>query len=385
MTDLLDRSITESLGELVSKAPAAGPMPTAPVVPIRPRSTRRTLLPVAAALALVGVAGIVAAAASRHGSSPSAPMDGPATPSSAPDPDDATTDTTMALAPAGTLPPSTDLTDIPITVGAGSPVSWYRPQPDLDLTWRQLDDGSAGVCWRTPATEGCRPEGSPDPLAVESAGDQTLVVLMDDATRRQIDVELSDGTIQTATVEWDEEGAVGVARLALADGVSVVGVGTQHSASGEPDTVTGATLAPALDLMDVPLTVPSGAALLYWRFLPDLDIAERATDAGAELCWRTPAGTGCMDDSFNSPEVGIIPTDGAAIFLARPSLVPIEPPPTDPMAPWLMAGPTPTAVDVTFSDGTTATVALRQGESYGIGFARMDVPAGLTIATATSR
>jgi hypothetical protein len=80
----------------------------------------------------------------------------------------------------------------------------------------------------------------------------------------------------------------------------------------------------------------------------------------------------------------VIPTDHAAILLARPALIPIEPAPTDPMAPNIRIGPTPTIVTVALSDGTTQDVTLTIGEQYGISYARIDLPAGTTITSATS-
>jgi len=162
--------------------------------------------------------------------------------------------------------------------------------------------------------------------------------------------------------------------------------GSSMSGDPEPVAVTGATLPPSGDLIEIPLTVPPNSPLSYWRFLPDLDISERQTTeaSGTELCWRTPTGQGCLDDTFYSPDVGVIPTDGAAILLARPALIPIEPVSTDPLAPTLQIGPTPTIVTVTLSDGTTREVQLTQGEQYGIGHGRIELPAGTTITSAKS-
>ena len=130
----------------------------------------------------------------------------------------------------------------------------------------------------------------------------------------------------------------------------------------------------------------AGGALSYWRWFPDLDISERQTDTGStELCWRTPAGSNCIDDSFESPDVGIIPTDGGVIFLARPALVQISPPPSDPSAPKFELGPNPTTVTVTLSDGSTATAEVHYGTQFGVGYARLALSEGRTVVSARSK
>ncbi len=131
--------------------------------------------------------------------------------------------------------------------------------------------------------------------------------------------------------------------------------------------------------------MPAGSDLNYWRWFADLDISERQTaDGGTELCWRTPAGTGCVDDSFTSPQVGIIPTDGAAIVLARPALIEIVPPPSDPLEPKFEMGPLPTQVTATLSDGSTVVADIEYGEQFGVGFARIGLSAGVRVTDAVS-
>jgi len=160
---------------------------------------------------------------------------------------------------------------------------------------------------------------------------------------------------------------------------------SEDTTTSEPLSIPGSTLPPAVDLVQVPVTVMAGSPLSYWRWLPDLDIAERQTaQGGTELCWRTPAGTGCLDDSFASPQVGIIPTDGGAILLARPAIIAIEPPPTDPSAPKFELGPNPTTVTATMSDGSTQTAQLTYGEEFGVGYTRIQLPEDLSVSSAVS-
>ena len=54
------------------------------------------------------------------------------------------------------------------------------------------------------------------------------------------------------------------------------------------------------------------------------------------------------------------------------------------MAPTLRVGPAPTTVTVTLSDGTVRDVSLTIGEQFGIGYGRIDLPAGTTVTSATS-
>lgn len=298
-----------------------------------------------------------------------------------------------ALEPVATLPDTDDLDTTPVTVAGSAPTSWFRVAPDLDVAWYAPPDasGPSMFCWRTPTDDDCQPDDLPSLIVATTAGDQTLVIAAG-ADSQEVQVQLDNGSGLSAPVITTQSVAdLGVARFELPAGTSIVSAriaapGSDLSGDPEPVEVTGASLPPSGDLIEVPLTVPADSALAYWRFLPDLDIAERqtATGSGTEFCWRTPAGTGCLDDTFHSPDVGVIPTDQAAILLARPALIPIEPAPTDPMAPTLRIGPTPTIVTVALSDGTTHDFALRNGERFGIGYARIDLPAGTTITSATS-
>jgi hypothetical protein len=162
---------------------------------------------------------------------------------------------------------------------------------------------------------------------------------------------------------------------------------TCHGA-GKPADVPGQTLPPAVGLSDIPITIPAGSELSYWRWFPDLEISERHTSADTtELCWRTPAGTGCIDDSFISPEVGIIPTDGGAILLARPALIEYTPTPStpsDPLAPRFVVGPPPTTITAILSDGSTVIADVNFGDDFGVGYGRVPLDAGVTIISAES-
>ncbi len=177
----------------------------------------------------------------------------------------------------------------------------------------------------------------------------------------------------------------GVARFVVPNGDSITSVGDAAAVASEQIAVTGQTLPPGTGLVGSPITVPAGSKLNYWRWFPDLDISERAAaQGGTELCWRTPVGTGCIDDSFMSPDVGVIPTDGGVILLARPALVPIEPSPTDPLEPKFKAGPDPTSITAHLSDGSTVTASVKLGKDFGVWYARIDLAPGVTVVDATS-
>ncbi len=78
MTDLLDRSITESLAQMVAQTPPAGPMPIEPGLQhANDRRRRPWLLVAAAVVVLVGVGGIIAVTA-RPDPAPSASSQRPA-------------------------------------------------------------------------------------------------------------------------------------------------------------------------------------------------------------------------------------------------------------------------------------------------------------------
>jgi hypothetical protein len=153
----------------------------------------------------------------------------------------------------------------------------------------------------------------------------------------------------------------------------------------QPPSITGRVLPPYIDPDITQLTSSDGRPLRYWRWFPDLEFAERPVgDNGTEFCWRTPTGNDCIDDTFYSPDVGIIPTDQAVIFLARPALLPIIPPPTDPMKPKLKMGPPAKVITVTLSDGTVAKATVFYRKDYGVGYARLSLPAGVTVMKAVS-
>jgi hypothetical protein len=296
-----------------------------------------------------------------------------------------------ALAPAETLPQSADLTDTPVTVAGRSPTAWYRLQPDLDISWYQEPSGQTPpmLCWRTPAGSECVPGDDPVsllPLIVPTAGGQTLVVTSERTDVGSLDVQLSGGDVRSAPLAVDATTHWGVARYVLPVGQTISAVGKASTVPGDAAPIPGQTLPPAVDLIEVPLTIPAGSALNYWRWLPDLDISERQTTAGGtELCWRTPAGTGCIDESFSSPQVGVVPTDGGVIFLAGPALIEITPTPTDPNAAKFELGPNPTTVTVNLSDGSTLTAEIKYGGKFGVGYARLELPTGVTVSTATSK
>jgi hypothetical protein len=297
-----------------------------------------------------------------------------------------------ALVPVQTLPDGADVSDTPVTVAASAPTDWYRLQPDLDVAWYQEPSGQSPsmLCWRTPVGSECLPDDFPGalPLLVPTAGGQTLVVTggtggSADATT--LDVELTDGTVLSAPLARDETISWGVARYQIPAGESITAVGDAAAQASEAVDVPGRTLPPAVGLNETPVTIPAGGELSYWRWFPDLDISERQTaEGGTELCWRTPVGTGCIDDSFISPEVGIIPTDGGAILLARPALIEIAPAPTDPLAPKFEQGPPPTMITATLSDGSTVTTDVNYGDQFGVGYGRVTLDVGVTVASATS-
>ncbi len=305
-------------------------------------------------------------------------------------PNSSAAETVEALVPVQTLPDGADVSDTPVTVAASAPTDWYRLQPDLDVAWYAEPSGQSPsmVCWRTPVGSKCLPDEFPGvlPLIVPTAGGQTLVVIGGTTDATTLDVQLTSGAVLSAPLAIDDTITWGVARFQLPDGESITAVGDASVTASEVTDVPGQTLPPAVGLNDVPVTIVAGSELSYWRWFPDLDISERQTaDGGTELCWRTPAGVGCLDDSFMSPEVGIIPTDGGAILLARPPLIAITPTPTDPLAPKFEQGPPPTTITATLSDGSTVTVDISYGDQFGVGYGRVTLVPGVTVASATSR
>ncbi len=293
------------------------------------------------------------------------------------------------LEPVLTLPDSPDLSDqVPPTVVATEPVDWYRLAPDLAVSWLQPPGGSSMLCWRTPVAQDCVEDRDMNtlPLTVPTGGGQFLVITLGNADPEQLDLVLDDGTVLTAPIERNDQIGWGVSRFEIPVGRSVSSLGDASLQAANPVDVSGATLPPAADLTDVPVTIVAGPELSYWRWFADLDISERQTASGdTEFCWRTPVGEGCIEHDFASPKVGLIPTDGATIVLAQPAIVPIVPAPSDPNAPRFELGPNPTRVVATLSDGTTATADLTFGDEFGPGWARIPTPDGVTVTDARSQ
>jgi hypothetical protein len=294
----------------------------------------------------------------------------------------------IGLQPVVTLPPTADVFDVPITEEGTSPTGWYRLQPDLDVA-----NLPALFCWRTPVDTACIADDSthhPLPLVVPTGGGQTLVMVSGDPSQRSLDVTLSDGTVLNAPLAWDPIVSWGVARFALPPATSISLVGGQAAPAAPSATLEAFASTPAYPVTDettaTPVTVSAGSPLTYWRFLPDLEISEReaTTASGTELCWKTPVGKGCLDDTFNSPQVGLIPTDGGLIALTRPALILVAPPPSDPSAPKFTVGPNPTTVTAILSDGTTLTAEVQYTETFGVGYARLSTPTRVTVISATS-
>lgn len=394
MSTDLETRLTEHFDAATRHLPNRGPgLPDAADVVLTfegeqrmgPPSRRGMWVAMAAAAAVLLVGGLVVAR-NRVGDDTdvdlAASSDGSAT-----SPQDPTID---GLQPVATMPDGDDLVESLVTVVGSEPLKYVRIAPDLDIAVIQESglDARALLCWRTPVQSDCRLDDG-ETLIVPTAGGQTLVVGGTGVTM----VQLDDGTGLEAPVvvarPESDPATPGVARFVLPAGTQIVAVtwgtgGDQMRGAPEDIVVTGDTLPPAADLVEVPLTVPAGSDLSYYRFLPDLDISDRQTaDGGNELCWRTPVGHGCLDDDLAEP-VKVIPTDGAVIVLTRPKLTPIDPPPSDPLAPASMLGDDPTAVTVTFSDGTSARAPVVQGTVYGVWFGRVDLPAGAEVVSTHS-
>jgi hypothetical protein len=130
--------------------------------------------------------------------------------------------------------------------------------------------------------------------------------------------------------------------------------------------VPGPTLPPS---DNVPMTVPAGSDLSYYSYLPDLHLGWRAAEDGnTDLCWKTASDEGCESDLFYAPDTVIIPNGNHVIVLTRPAL----------------GGETPTEAVVTFSNGETANEAFTTPSGIAIAFARVEVPDGVTVTSASA-
>ena len=378
MTVDLEHRLRDHYQQRTAELPTRGPGLDARPTPVltrldSPEPSRLRMAAIGSAAAAL-ILGLVLVASVRSGEDTPATSEG-----SAP----------ASLEPVLTLPDSPDLSEqVPPTVVSGEPVDWYRLAPDLDVSWYQpLGGETSMLCWRTPVEQDCVEDRDATtlPLMVPTGGGQLLVVTLENPDPGQLDLVLDDGTVLTAPIERNDQIGWGVSRFEVPVGRSVSSFGDATLTAADPFEVSGATLPPAADLTDVPVTIAAGPTLSYWRWFADLDISERQTaSGGTELCWRTPASAGCIEHDFASPKVGLIPTDGSTIVLAQPAVVPIVPAPTDPNAPTLELGPNPTRVVATLSDGTSVTAELVFGDEFGPGWARIPTPDGVTVTGARS-
>ncbi len=373
LDDRLREHYQQRTADLPTRGPGLGARPTLAFARAESPAPSRLRMAVIGSAAAALILGLVVVASVRSGDETPATSGGA---SFAP------------LEPVLTLPDSPDLSDqVPATVLSAEPIDWYRLAPDLDVSWFQPPDGTSMLCWRTPVGQECVEDRGATtlPLMVPTGGRQLIVIILENADPESLDLVLDDGAVLTAPIERDDQIGWGVSRFEIPVGRSVSGIGDASLTAANPVEVTGATLPPAADLIDVPVTIAAGPQLSYWRWFADLDISERQTASGdTEFCWRTPAGDGCIEHDFASPKVGLIPTDGATIVLAQPAVVPIVPAPSDPNSPKYELGPNPTRVVATLSDGTTSTAELAFGDEFGPGWARIPIPAGVTVTDARS-
>src|SRR5690606_21356789 len=118
-----------------------------------------------------------------------------------------------------------------------------------------------------------------------------------------------------------------------------------------------------------PMTVPAGAGLSYYTYLPDLHLAWQETeDGGTDICWKTPEAEGCQSDLFYAPDTIIVPNASQVIVLTRPAL----------------GGDNPGEAVVELSNGQTVTEVFTTPSGIAIAYARIDIPDGVTALSATA-
>jgi hypothetical protein len=164
-------------------------------------------------------------------------------------------------------------------------------------------------------------------------------------------------------------GVVLIVGLAVTLLVRPTGTDTGREAAGnntDSRVVPGPTLPPS---DNVPLTVPAGSDLSYYSYLPDLHLGWRAAEDGnTDLCWKTASDEGCESDLFYAPDTVVIPNGNHVIVLTRPAL----------------GGEAPAEAVVTFSNGETANEAFTTRSGIAIAFARVEVPDGVTVTSASA-
>ena len=164
-------------------------------------------------------------------------------------------------------------------------------------------------------------------------------------------------------------GAVLIVGLAVTLVVGPTATDTGRDVAGN-NTASSVAPGPTLPPSDnVPMTVPAGSDLSYYSYLPDLHLGWRATEDGnTDLCWKTASDEGCESDLFYAPDTVVIPNGNHVIVLTRPAV----------------GGETPTEAVVTFSSGETANAAFTTPSGIAIAFARVEVPDGVTVISASA-
>lgn len=198
------------------------------------------------------------------------------------------------LTPAETLPDAPD-DQVPITVATSGPTDWYRIAPDLEIAWfSDESDAPSQFCWHTPVDQQCVDDVGIVPVRLlPTAGGQTLVLLWGDAAVPLTMVTFDDGNSVTLPVEVDDQISVGVARLLVPDGRTIV-LGPPPSIPGstlEPDTTADAVQ--TIPLLAIGESVMVGAATTLTDHGMVVDAAEsRGTNKVLELVQASVQGNG---------------------------------------------------------------------------------------------
>lgn len=158
--------------------------------------------------------------------------------------------------------------------------------------------------------------------------------------------------------------------LAMTLVVRPLGTGGSQDFASDGEIPNTAVPGPTLEPIDgPPMTVPANAELSFYAYLPDLHLAWRATeDSATEICWKTVTEEGCQTDLFYAPETVVVPNGGQVIILTRPAI----------------GGEAPSGLVIEFSNGQSIRQSLTTRGGIAIAYARVELPQGLGVVSATA-
>lgn len=196
----------------------------------------------------------------------------------------------------------------------------------------------------------------------EEAGADTVFALASKATNVGSAVRISSSA--TPGLGRPRVAAFVVSFAAILGVLGLISLGTSGTDASDTGSLGPVVTMPPID--GVSMTVPPGADLSYYPYLPDLHLAWRAVEQGTEMCWASPYGDDCVTDNFYAPETVVVLVGEQAVVLSRPALT----------------GPKPESFRIELSNGDVITKRAEEVRGIAIIHARFALPTGVSVISA---